>query len=81
MPVYVDVDGVGRWVFGSAKWDQFEELSEHVIAQVDMRGDVDCMNNWLRTALVGQLLRLYLRVQGGGGGKQSHSGRRSVGKW
>ena len=34
-------------------WDQFQELSEQVMAQVDMRGDVDSMNNWVRTALVG----------------------------
>ncbi|KAK6303647.1 hypothetical protein J4Q44_G00261010 [Coregonus suidteri] len=47
------VDGVGRWVFGRAKWDQFQELSEQVMARVDMRGDVDSMNNWVRTALVG----------------------------
>ncbi|KAK6319346.1 hypothetical protein J4Q44_G00105570 [Coregonus suidteri] len=47
------VDGVGRWVFGRAKWDPFQELSEQVMARVDMRGDVDSMNNWVRTALVG----------------------------
>ena len=47
------VDGVGRWVFGRTKWDPFQELSEQVITQVDKRGDVDRMNNLVRTALVG----------------------------
>ncbi|KAK6307179.1 hypothetical protein J4Q44_G00223270 [Coregonus suidteri] len=40
------VDRVGRWVFGRAKWDQFQELSEQVMAWVDMTGDVDSMNYW-----------------------------------
>ena len=45
------MNGVGRWVFGRAKWDQFQELSEQVMARVDMRRDVDSMNNWVRTAV------------------------------
>ena len=49
----VSVDGVGRWMFERTKWDQFQELSEQVMARVDMGGDVDNMNNWVRTALVG----------------------------
>jgi hypothetical protein len=40
-------------VFGRAKWDTFQELREQVMAWVDMRGDVDSMNNWVRTAFVG----------------------------
>jgi hypothetical protein len=58
------VDGVGRWVFERAKWDQFQELSEQVMARVDMRGEVDSMNNCLRTALVGAATEVILRSSG-----------------
>jgi hypothetical protein len=47
----VSVNGVGRCLIGRAKWDQFQELSEQVMARVDMRRDVDSMNNWVRTAV------------------------------
>jgi hypothetical protein len=40
-------------VFGRANWDQFQELSVQAMAQVEMRKDVNSMNNCERTALVG----------------------------
>ena len=48
----VSVDGVDRWVFGRAKWDQFQELSEQVMARGVRRADGNGMSNWVRTVLV-----------------------------
>jgi hypothetical protein len=52
---------VGVW---KGKWDQFQEVSEQVMARVDMRRDVDSMNNWVRTALVGAATKAIPKSSG-----------------